>query len=174
MGRRHQVKRAKAMTIVIVFKLRGSSRRRRLRLRPEDYLDPLDPGEVLDIDCVPRHPFASRYLVERGIDGGTIEWTELEVALGRRWERVRHDFLAQTELQHIQDSEGYEELIHTTSCPDSLVVRTRKQADGRWVVVMSTLLRGKRERMVDLLPTSGARRSGRRVSPRRAGGRPSG
>ncbi len=166
--------RSKAMTIVIAFKLRGSSRPRRLRLRPEDYLDPLDPGETLDVDCVPRHPFASRYLVERGIDGGAIEWTELEVSLGRRWEWVRHDFLAHTELQHIQDSEGYEELIHTTSCPDSLVVRTRKQADGRWIVVMSTLFRGKRERIVDLLPTSGSRQARRRVSPRREARRSSG
>ena len=128
------------MQIRIRYQLRSESAPREMELSPEDYFDPLEPGEVPDVRSVPRYLDAYRYT---GIPADDLLWTVLEITDKNDSWRVRTQLLdgRRTLMHHTQRADGTEEIIHSTELAPLCwhVIRTLKQPGKSWAVTMSSL-----------------------------------
>lgn len=122
------------MTIEIHYKLRAETEPRCLGLSPEEYCDPLDPGENHDQHGVAEHDHAVEYLDHPTRE---VEWTRLEVTrdgVGRTVTTSRFSTDGVSNLWQRRDPDGGQEM-----CLDlrvgpgrQLVARLRLDANGDW------------------------------------------
>lgn len=129
------------MRILIRFLLRGEKAPRVLELPPDEYFDSSEEGGMpWSIDLIPKHQHAFEYTGQRADD---IRWTVLELSDGGTFWRVRTQLLdgMRSVMTHSQQSDGSEEIIHQTEvCAGCWhTIRTLKQADMTWTVVMNEL-----------------------------------
>jgi hypothetical protein len=123
--------------IRIIYQLRCESRPRSIELSPDDYFDPLDPGENYEANGIPRWDHAYQYT---GHTADEVKWTVLENG-PKKGSIVRTQFLdgRRSMMTHRADADGYEAIIHFTAIGEAglLIVRTVKQPGQAWAVVMS-------------------------------------
>lgn len=123
--------------IRIRFQLRAESAPRTVALKPENYFEPLGPGETYERDAIPRFDHAFQFT---GHAAEELKWTVLEDG-PTRGSLVRTQFLdgQRCMMTHRIDADGYEEMIHSTEFENGgfLVVRTVKMPGKAWSVVMS-------------------------------------
>jgi hypothetical protein len=128
------------MEIHIRYLLRNEATPRVLELSPEDYFDPLDPGETLSIRSVPRLLDPYQYTPHRADE---LCWTVVEVTDRESFWRVRTQLIdgKRVFMHHSQESDGSEELIHSTDLGPLCwhTIRTLKQPGKQWAVVMNSL-----------------------------------
>jgi hypothetical protein len=126
--------------IDIFYRTKASESPVHLRLDPEAYFAPLEPGETYARDAIPRFDFTWQYL--------DAAREELVWSIERR-AGTHDDYTFSTQyfddgrawINHRSDPSGYEELIHAIDLGDFgyLTVRTFKQPGGRWVAHMVSL-----------------------------------
>ena len=128
------------MEIRIRYQRRDEATPRVLELMPEDYFDPLNPGETLSVRSVPRLLDAYQYTPHRAEE---LLWTVVEVTDGESFWRVRTQLLdgMRSLMHHSQQADGSEEIIHATELGPLCwhTTRTLKQAGQTWAVVMNSL-----------------------------------
>jgi hypothetical protein len=128
------------MEIRIRYQRRDETTPRVLELSPEEYFDPLNPGEPLMVRSVPKFLDTYQY-TPLGPD--ELRWTEAEITDGAAFWRVRTLLLdgMRSLMHHSQESDGSEEIIHQTELGPQVwhTVRTLKQAGKAWTVVMNSL-----------------------------------
>jgi hypothetical protein len=114
---------------------------RELVLSPEEYFDPLNPGEKLSVRSVPRLLNAREYTPFRADE---LRWTVVEISDGESFWRVRTQLLdgMRAFMHHTQSSDGSEEIIHSTElCPGWYhTIRTLKQPGKEWAMVVNSLM----------------------------------
>jgi hypothetical protein len=111
-----------------------------LPLTPEQYFDPLQPGESFEKEGIARHDHAADFLRERlGLLPSQLGWTELVIQGTEEDRTIRTEFHGggRSWLLHRKDPDGYEELIHHTQLTDKLchLTRTQKQRGGMWSLI---------------------------------------
>lgn len=119
--------------IRITYQLRSELTPRRLELKPEEYYDHLGPGETYERHAIPRFDHAYEYTEHSADD---LKWTVLEGG-PIRGSIIRTQFLdgKRSMMTHRADSDGYEEIIHSTAIDGGhLIVRTRKHPGQAWSV----------------------------------------
>ena len=128
------------MEIRIHYQRRDEATPRVLELSPEDYFDPLNPGETLSVRSVPRLLDAYQYTSHRAEE---LCWTVLEITNGVEFWRVRTQLLdgKRSLMHHLQVSDGSEEIIHSTELGPQCwhTTRTLKEPGRTWAVVLNTL-----------------------------------
>jgi len=128
------------MNVTILYLQRGHSHPEVLALTPSEYLDPVEPGEVLEADGIERFPHARQYLPP-GLD---IEWTELTDTRGESVTRVREFFSADGLVSHWhrKDPDGGEELcVSSQLTPHSThVVRVLRQPSTDWIQLFNVII----------------------------------
>src|SRR4051794_15335724 len=128
------------MDIRIRYQRRDEATPRVLELLPQDYFDPLDPGETLSVRSVPRLLDTYEYTPHRAEE---LRWTVVEITDGAAFWRVRTQLLdgMRSLMHHSQESDGSEEIIHQTELGPNCwhTTRTLKQPGKAWTVVMNSL-----------------------------------
>jgi hypothetical protein len=128
------------MEIRIRYQRRDEATQRVLELSPEDYFDPLNPGETLSVRSVPRLLDTYQYTPHRADE---LLWTVVEITDGKSFWRVRTQLIdgMRSLMHHSQRSDGSEEIIHSTELGPFCwhTIRTLKQAGQAWAVVMNSL-----------------------------------
>ncbi len=111
-----------------------------LELSPEEYFDPLNPGETLSVQSVPRLLDTYQYTPHRADE---LRWTVVKITDGAAFWQVRTQLLdgMRSLMHHSQASDGSEEIIHQTELGPNCwhTVRTLKQAGKTWAIVMNSL-----------------------------------
>jgi hypothetical protein len=127
--------------IEITYQLREASTPVSIRLTPEQYFDPLEPGESYDRDGVPRFDHAWQYL---GVPLDRLMWTVLRRSGTAEPSVHRTDFFCdgRTWLLHRTDPDGYEELIHSTEFLDGSahIIRTHRKPSETWTMNTNMLI----------------------------------
>lgn len=128
------------MVVTIRYLRRGHSCPETLVLSPSDYLDPVDPGECLETDGIPRFSHAREYL-PLGVDA---EWTELTDARGTTVTRIREVFSADGRVSHWhrRDPDGGEELCVSSqlSARSTHIVRLVRVSSTEWEQVFNVII----------------------------------
>jgi hypothetical protein len=128
------------MDIRIRYQRRDEATPRVLELSPEEYFDPLDPGETLSVRSVPRLLDTYQYTPHPAEE---LRWTIVEITDGATFWRVRTQFLdgMRALMHHSQESDGSEEIIHQSELCSGCwhTIRTLKEAGKTWTVVMDSL-----------------------------------
>lgn len=127
------------MQVWIKYQVHGEHDARVLTMTPQEYFDPLDEEEHdWTAESTPKHQDAYEYT---GRPAKDLRWTILEVLDGKKFWRVRTQFLdgASSMMTHTQDSDGNEEIIHQTEILPGCwqIIRTLKPAGQTWTVVFS-------------------------------------
>jgi hypothetical protein len=108
-----------------------------MELTPEEYYDPLGPGQTYERGAIPRFHHACQYT---GHSADDLKWTVLEGG-PIKGSVVRTQFLdgRRSMMTHRTDANGYEEIIHSTAVGEGglLIVRTVKGPGEAWSVVRS-------------------------------------
>lgn len=129
------------MEIRIRYQLRMETTPRTLELSPEDYFDPLTPGEKLSVRSIPRLFDTYQYTAHHADD---LRWTVVEINDGASFWRVRTQLLdgMRSLMHHSQESDGSEEIIHATELGPLCwhTIRTLKKPGQTWAVVMNSLM----------------------------------
>jgi hypothetical protein len=130
------------MEIEITYQVYGDESPRSVFLTPEQYLDPLEPGETYEEDGVAKYGHAWQYL---GIPLDRLVWTVLRRAGMADGSVHRTDFFrgGRSWILHRNDSDGYEELIHETELEDGSfhIIRSHR-TDGRpWAMNTNVVIR---------------------------------
>jgi hypothetical protein len=113
-----------------------------LTLSPEEYFDPLGPGEEHATNGVPRYNHTWEYL---NIPLDRLKWSVER----RRGTFDDTTFLTQymdggkTWMNHRRDPDGYEEIIHYTQLAGDRchILRTCQKPHGAWVVALNSVIR---------------------------------
>lgn len=128
------------MRIRIRYQRRDEVTPREMELSPEDYFDPLNPGETLSVRSVPRLLSTHEYT---SYPADQLAWTVVEITDGPKLWRIRTQLLdgIRSHMHHSQDSDGSEEIIHQTEISPGCwhTVRTLKQSGKLWAVVLDSL-----------------------------------
>ena len=128
------------MEIRIRYQRRDEVTARVLELSPEDYFDPLNPGETLSVRSVPRLLDTWEYTPHRPEE---LRWIVVEITDGESFWRVRTQLIdgMRVLMHHFQESDGSEEIIHSTELGPCCwhTIRTLKQAGQTWTVVLDSL-----------------------------------
>lgn len=123
--------------IRIRYQLRCEESDRHFDLHPEEYFDPLEPGESYSEHGVPRFDHAYQYTRHSPDE---LRWTVLEGG-PMAGSILRTQFLdgRRSMMTHRSDADGYEEIIHSTEVGKGglLIVRTVKMPRQSWSVCMS-------------------------------------
>jgi len=116
-------------------------------LPPEEYFDPLEPGESYEVDGIPRYNHTWQYL---DVPPSRLKWTLL-----RRSGTVDDDATFRTQymdagrswMTHRRDPDGYEEMIHFTQIDEGRchILRTGRAAGGGWVVYLNSVIEDKED-----------------------------
>jgi len=128
------------VVIRIRYLRRDETSPRVLELTPNEYFDPLDPGETLSVRSVEKHWNAHAYTPHTPDE---LRWTILEITEGSTFWRVRTQLLdgMRSLMHHSQEADGSEEIIHSTElgpgCWHS--IRTLRLPGKAWAVVMNSL-----------------------------------
>lgn len=123
------------MKIEIHYRLRGEDVPRSVVLAPEEYCDPLQPGETHDRHGVAQFDHAVDYLDHPARE---VEWTRLEVTregVGRTVTTSRFAADGASNLWQRRDPDGGQEMcLDLLAGPGRhLVARLRLDANGDWV-----------------------------------------
>jgi hypothetical protein len=130
------------MEIEIVYQTWESDQPARLKLSPEAYFDPLEPGDTYQENGIPRYNETWQYL---DVPRSRLKWA-CERRSGTWFDTT---FLTQyldsgrSWLTHRVDPDGYEEMIHVTQLDDSTchIIRTVKPAAAaRWAVCLNSVI----------------------------------
>jgi hypothetical protein len=128
------------MQVRIRYQRRDEATPREIDLSPDEYFDPLDPGETLSVRSVPRLLDTHEYTPH---SADQLAWTVVEIADGVEFWRVRTQLLdgMRSLMHHTHDSDGSEEIIHQTEISPACwhTVRILKQSGKLWAVVMDSL-----------------------------------
>jgi hypothetical protein len=128
------------MEIRIRYQRRDETTPRLLELAPEDYFDPLNPGETLSVRSVPRLLDTYQYTPHRADE---LCWTEVEITDGDSFWRVRSQLIdgMRVLMHHVQTSQGSEEIIHATELGPLCwhTIRTLKQPGKSWAIVVNSI-----------------------------------
>lgn len=123
--------------IRIRYQLRSEALTHRIDLNPEEYFDPLEPGETYSGNGVERFTHAYQYTRHSPDE---LKWTVLEGA-PEPGSIIRTQFLdgRRSMMTHRSDANGYEEIIHSTELGGAsiLIIRTIKLSGQAWSVAMS-------------------------------------
>jgi hypothetical protein len=113
-------------------------------LTPQTYYDPLGDGETYERDAIPRFDHAYQYT---SCSPDDLRWTLLEVetvdcgAVHRIV--IRTQFLdgLRSMMTHRADSDGHEEIIHSTEIDPGRwhIVRTTKPPLSLWSVTLNSV-----------------------------------
>ena len=124
--------------IRITYLLRSETTPRGMELSPEQYYDPLEPGQTYERGAIPRFHHAYQYTKHPADEHW---WTVLENG-PKPGSVIRTQFLdgRRFMMSHRMDANGYEEIIHSTAVGEGglLIVRTQKQPGQAWSVVSSS------------------------------------
>lgn len=136
------VGQGKVMKIHIEFLRHDETLPRVLELSPEEYFDPLDEGEELSVNSVPKHLEEFTYT---GFGAEDLRWAVLDISDGTVFKRIRSQFLdgLKSLMTHSLDSEGREEIIHQTEISPYCwhTVRTLREPGNSWAVVMNNIIK---------------------------------
>ncbi len=128
------------MQIRIRYQRRDEATPHELELSPEEYFDPLDPGETLSVRSVPRFDNGHEYTP---YPADELAWTVIYIEDGAAFWRIRTQLLdgMRSLMHHTQDSDGSEEIIHSTEIDSRCwhIVRTLKETGKEWTVVANSL-----------------------------------
>ena len=128
------------MRILIRYQRFDEVAPRELELSPEEYFDPLDPGEELSVRSVPRLNDPYQYTPHGAAE---LRWTVVEVTDGSAFWRVRTQLLdgMRCLMHHSREGDGAEEIIHSTELAPGCwhTVRTLKLPGRSWAVVMNNV-----------------------------------
>lgn len=130
-----------AMRITIRYQVRDESTSRQLELTPDEYFDPPDPGERLNVRSVARRMETHHYT---SFSAKELAWTLLEITEGTDFWRVRTQFLdgQRSCMQHTQQSDGSEEIIHQSRLSEHCwhTVRVLKESGKLWATTCDSLI----------------------------------
>jgi hypothetical protein len=130
------------MELEIVYQTWDSDTPLKLRLAPEDYFDPVEPGETYEDNGIPRYNETWHYL---DVPRERLKWSS-ERRSGTWFDTT---FLTQyldggrSWLTHRVDPDGYEEMIHVTQLDHRTchILRTVKLvAAVRWAVCLNSVI----------------------------------
>jgi hypothetical protein len=128
--------------IQLAYQLWGSDNIAWVTLTPEQYFDPLEPGETYEADGIPRYNHTWQYL---SVPRERLKWS-LERREGTGDDTTfRTQYMAggKTWMNHRLDPDGFEELIHCTQISATCchIVRTRRGPTGAWTVSLISVIR---------------------------------
>jgi hypothetical protein len=128
------------MRVRIRYQRRDEATAREIEMSPEEYFDPLNPGETISVRSVPKLLNTYEYTLH---SADQLAWTVVEITDGLEFWRVRTQLVdgMRSLMHHSQDSDGSEEIIHQTELIPSCwhTIRILKQAGKLWAVVMDSL-----------------------------------
>ncbi len=128
------------MQIRIRYKRHDEATPHEIELTPDEYFDPLDPGETLSVRSVAKHLDAHKFTPYRADE---LAWTVEEISDGESFWRVRTQLLdgMRALMHHSQQGDGTEELIHSTQLSTFCwhTIRTLKLPNQEWAVVLNSL-----------------------------------
>ena len=129
------------MEIQIVYQTWGETAPVSKLLPPEEYFDPLEPGENYEADGVPRYNHTWQNL---DVPLSCLKWT-LERRSGTTDDTsIRTQYMddGRSWMTHRSDPDGYEEIIHSTQIDDCRchILRTCRTAGGGWVVHLNSVI----------------------------------
>lgn len=129
------------MKIVIYYLLENESEVATVYLDPAEYCDPLEDGETFEDDGIERFSYAYEYL---DIPVAEIRWTVLYIRRASSWRRIRTQMLAgdSAMLSHREDSDGYQELLHTVqlSATDCHITRIFRRPEIGWCACYDAII----------------------------------
>jgi hypothetical protein len=113
-----------------------------LTLTPEEYFDPLEPGETYEANGVPRFNHTWHYLP---VPRERLKWS-LERRQGTGDDttfRTQYMGGGQSWMNHRLDPDGYEEIIHATQIAEDRchIIRTCRVPGGQWAVSLNSVIR---------------------------------
>ncbi|VTR93119.1 Uncharacterized protein OS=Desulfosporosinus sp. OT GN=DOT_0185 PE=4 SV=1 [Gemmata massiliana] len=112
-------------------------------LLPEEYFDPLEPGESYEVDGVPKYNHTWQYL---DVPPRRLKWTVERRSGTADDTTIRAQYMdgGQSWMTHRSDPDGYEEMIHSTQIGDGRchILRTCRTTGGGWVVHLNTVIEG--------------------------------
>lgn len=121
--------------VKITYKRRHDDEPYRLELRPEEYFDPLEPGENYREDGIPKYFNTWEYL---DLPLNELEWTIEEIRGTTEDRIIRTEFLKDSLnwMSHRKDQSGFEEIIHNTEIASNVshIIRTHRDDEGFWTV----------------------------------------
>lgn len=121
------------MKIEINYLLENETEPATIHVDAEYYYDPLEDGETFEEDGIERYPHAYQYL---DVPVARIRWTVLTVRGTSSWMRIRAQMLAgdAAMLSHREDSDGYQELLHSVQLSESEchITRIVKRRGSGW------------------------------------------
>ncbi len=112
-----------------------------MSLTPEEYFDPLDPGETYEAHGVPRFNHTWEYLP---VHRSRLKWST-ERRQGTADDttfRTQYMSAGRSWMNHRLDPDGYEEIIHYTRLADDRchIIRTFRMPNGAWVVSLNSVI----------------------------------
>jgi hypothetical protein len=128
------------MQIEITYLFRNSKDSQIIKLNPEEYFDPLEPGETFEEDGIPIYSDAFDYI---GCSAHDLEWAIEKILSGKGKRIVRRQYLDgdRSMMVHVTEPDGSEEIIHSTEIEKDKwhIIRTYKSSNGSWSVIMNGL-----------------------------------
>ena len=134
--------RRENMEIVIVYQTWNDKSPLRLTLTPEEYFDPIQPGETFEQDAIPKFNHTWQYL---RVPRDSLKWS-MEHRSGTSDDTV---FLTQymdggrSWMNHRSDPNGYEEIVQCTQldeCRCHIIRAVKIAPNGRWAVSYNGLI----------------------------------
>jgi hypothetical protein len=135
------IARSALVEIQIVYQTWEGAEPIRLLVSPEDYFDPLAPGETYEADGIPRYNHTWEYLP---VPRHELKWS-VERRRGTWFDTT---FFTQyleggrTWMNHRIDPDGYEEMIHHTQLSEDRcqIMRTCRTPNGVWAVSLNSVI----------------------------------
>jgi hypothetical protein len=126
------------MKITITILRIGHDEPENFIVEPEDYFDPIEPGESY-WDC----GVESILPKEDGlpVDKSKVKWFIITESNGDRVRRFRYQLLGESQSIHVKDEFGNEEIITQSkvSTDTRHTVRSMKPFDGEWTTYMDNV-----------------------------------
>ena len=112
-----------------------------LRLSPEEYFDPLEPGETFEEDGIPAYQYAFDYI---GCSADELKWSIEKISGSKGTRLVRSQYLDgdRSMMEHVIDPDGSEEIILSNEIEKDKwhIIRIRKSPNGSWSVIRNGLI----------------------------------
>jgi hypothetical protein len=134
------------MRIVLTFKERGERKPQVRTMTPEEYFDPLEPGETYSEEGVPKFNNLEEYI---GLEPGFLEWIQVRVTdqLASRLVRTDYSPSGLNFLTYVreecEDEPTYEELIINNQLDHNVcnIMRISRSDLEAWACHVNTIIR---------------------------------
>jgi hypothetical protein len=129
------------MEIKITYFLKKEQETRTINLSPEEYFDPLEPGETFEENGVPTYQYTFDYI---GCSANELKWSIEKISSSKGTRILRSQYLDgdRSMMEHIIDPDGSEEIIHSNQIEKDKwhIIRTYKSSNGSWSVIRNGLI----------------------------------